>query len=218
MILGTNYFRPRAVGPNAQEAALSDDHELPQAAPAPAAPVVNIGELQEQLKSVAVERDRHAFEKSEIVAKANAISRERDELRQRLAAIGTERDRLASEAADAARSLAEAVRRAEESAKEALGLRQIIESAPSTDPAKVLWALITERTKAGLAFLRGKIPENHPALAWFDKSVEILTNLGCLAVKASVALARWTRDTGWPLAKDLAAKLMSEVEARLAKK
>ncbi len=174
--------------------------------------------MQEQLKSVAAERDRHAFEKSEIVAKANAISRERDELRQRLAAAATERDRLASEAADAARALAEAGRRAEESAKEILGLRHIIEASPSAEPAEVLWALVTERTKAGLAFLRGKIPENHPALGWFDKTVEIATQLGCLAVKASVALAQWIRDTGWPLAKQLAAKLMSEVEARLAKK
>ena len=174
--------------------------------------------MQEQLKSVAAERDRHAFEKSEIVAKANAISRDRDELRQRLAAVTTERDRLAGEAADAARALAEAGRRAEESAKEISGLRHIIATAPSVEPTEVLWALVTERTKTGLAFLRGKIPENHPALAWFDKTVEIVTQLGCLAVKGSVALARWTRDTGWPLAKELAAKLMSEVEARLAKK
>ncbi len=174
--------------------------------------------MQEQLKSVAAERDRHAFEKSEIVAKANAISRDRDELRQRLAAATTERDRLAGEAADAARALAEAGRRAEESAKEISGLRHIIATAPSVEPTEVLWALITERTKTGLAFLRGKIPENHPALAWFDKTVEIATQLGCLAVKGCVALARWTRDTGWPLAKELAAKLMSEVEARLAKK
>ncbi len=170
------------------------------------------------MKSVAAERDRHAFEKSEIVAKANAISRDRDELRQRLAAATTERDRLAGEAADAARALAEAGRRAEESAKEISGLRHIIATAPSVEPTEVLWALITERTKTGLAFLRGKIPENHPALAWFDKTVEIATQLGCLAVKGCVALARWTRDTGWPLAKELAAKLMSEVEARLAKK
>ena len=174
--------------------------------------------MQEQLKSVAAERDRHAFEKSEIVAKANAIARDRDELRQLLASITTERDRFAGEAADAARALAEAGRRAEESAKEILGLRQIIETTPSTEPAEILWALITERTKAGVAFLRGKIPENHPALAWFDKTVEIATKLGCLAVKASVALVQWTRETGWPLAKELTAKLVSEVEARLAKK
>lgn len=174
--------------------------------------------MQEQLKSVAAERDRHAFEKSEIVEKANAIARERDELRQRLAAVTTERDRLASEASDVARSLAEAVRRAEESAKEILGLRHKIETAPSAEPAEVLWALVTERTKAGLAFLRGKIPENHPARDWFDKTVEIATQLGCLAVKASVALAQWICETGWPRAKELTAKLLSEVEARLAKK
>jgi hypothetical protein len=174
--------------------------------------------LQEQLKSVVAERDRHAFEKSEIVQKANAISRERDDLRRLLAAATTERDRLASEAASAARSLKEAVSRAEESAKEILGLRRAVETAPSTEPVEVLWALVTKQTKAGVAFLRSKIPENHPALGWFDKTVEIATKLGCLAVKGSVALAQWVCATGWPRAKELAAKLISEVEARLAKK
>src|ERR1019366_176545 len=107
-------------------------------------------------------------------------------------AVGVKDDALtglqraaAAKLAGAARALSEAGRRAEESAKEILGLRHIIEASPSAEPAEVLWALVTERTKAGLAFLRDKIPENHPALAWFDKTVEIATQLGCLAVKAS---------------------------------
>lgn len=208
----------RALSGLTWEAALSDEHETHEAAPAAAAPAVNVAELQEQLKSVAAERDRHAFEKSEIVQKANAIARERDEARQLLALATKERDRLAGEASDAARALKEAALRAEDSAKEILGLRQAIETAPSAEPIEVLWALVTKQTQAGLAFLRGKIPQNHPALGWFDKTVDIATQLGCLAVKTSIALAQWARDKGWPLAKQLAAKLASEVEGRLAKK
>jgi hypothetical protein len=188
--------------------------------------------LQEQLKNVVADRDRHAFEKLEIVERANAISRERDdfrqrlaaataehgELRQRLAAVAAESDRLAAEAAGAKRALAEAARRAEESAKEILGLRHAVETAPSADPADVLWALVRQKTTAGVAFLRSKIPENHPALGWFDKTLDIATQLGCLAVRVSIAIAQWARDWVWPRVKQLALRLTSEVEARLAKK
>lgn len=188
--------------------------------------------MLEQLKNVVADRDRHAFEKLEIVERANAISRERDDLRQRLAAataehgelrqrldaVAAESDRLAAEAAGATRALAEAAHRAEESAKEILGLRHAIETAPSAEPLEVLWALARQKTTAGVAFLRSKIPENHPALGWFDNTIEIATQLGCLAVRAGVALAQWTRDWVWPRAKQLAVRLSSEVEARLAKK
>ena len=40
--------------------------------------------LQEQLKATRMERDRQIFEKSEIVAKANAYAKERDDLRDSL--------------------------------------------------------------------------------------------------------------------------------------
>ncbi len=53
--------------------------------------------LQEQLKATRMERDRQIFEKSEIVAKANAYAKERDDVRDSLAAMTAERDRLAAE-------------------------------------------------------------------------------------------------------------------------
>ncbi len=192
---------------------MSDDFQTPAdpAAHAVTAPTADVGELREQLKAVTAERDRHLFEKSEIVEKANVISRERDELRQRLATATTERDRLASEASSAARA-------AKEAADEIARLRRAVESAPSADPAEALWSLITQKTKQGVAFLRGKIPENSPALPWFDKTIEIVTRVGCLAVKAGVAFGQWARAEGLPRAKELAAKLATEVEARLAKK
>ena len=57
--------------------------------------------LQEQLKATKAERDRQAFEKAEIVSRANGFARERDELRDRLEAVTAERDRLvAGKAAD----------------------------------------------------------------------------------------------------------------------
>ncbi|MGA8170895.1 MAG: hypothetical protein WB816_08705 [Methylocystis sp.] len=188
------------------------------AEPVAATHSINVSDLQEQLKSIVAERDRHAFEKSEIVEKANAIARERDDLRQRLSAATTERDRLAAEAAKAASALADAVRRAEKSAEEILGLRKAIDTAPSADPVDVLWTLVSQKTQECVGWLRGKIPPDHPGLAWFDATIATLTKAGCLALQAGRAGAQWARETGWPLAKELAAKAMSEVETRLAKK
>ncbi len=47
--------------------------------------------LQEQLKTARAERDRQAFEKAEIVSRANGFARERDDLRDRLAAMAKAR-------------------------------------------------------------------------------------------------------------------------------
>ena len=146
-------FRALACWGVSQEAALSDDFQTPAdpAAHATTAPTVDVGELREQIKAVTAERDRHLFEKSEIVEKANAISRDRDELRQHLAAATTERDRLASEASSASR--------AAESADEIARLRRAVESSPSADPAELLWTLAAQKTKEGVAFLRSRFPK-----------------------------------------------------------
>jgi chromosome segregation ATPase len=177
--------------------------------------------LQAQLKSLTADRDRQAFEKSEIIERANSISRERDDFRQRLeaataerASLASERDRLVNEAAAASRALADATKRAEEAGAEVARLRGALEAGPNADPLLLLWEVVSQKTKAGVAFLRSKIPENHPALPWFDTIVETATRLGCLAVNASVAFAKWAV----PQVKVLSAKLLSEVEARLAKK
>jgi hypothetical protein len=181
--------------------------------------------LQEQLKSLSAERDRQAFEKAEIIQKANVIARERDDFHARLKSETAERERLAaensrlaSEASATARSLAEATRRVDEAAVELADLRKLLEAAPGADPLILIWKVIQEKTRLGVAFVRSKIPENHPALPWFDKTVEVLTKLGCLTVQLTIALAKWLQAEGLPRAKALAQKAMAEFEARLAKK
>jgi hypothetical protein len=72
-----------------------------------------LNNLQEQLKATRMERDRQIFEKSEIVAKANAYAKERDDLRDSLAAMTAERDRLATEKAEASTKAFETSRQLE---------------------------------------------------------------------------------------------------------
>jgi hypothetical protein len=180
-----------------------------------------VNNLQEQLKSTRMERDRQIFEKSEIVAKANAYAKERDDLRDSLAAMTAERDRLAAEKAEASASalqtstqLEAASRRADEAAAEIERLRQAIAAAPSSDPAIVLWNLVSEQTKSGVAWARGKIPADSPALPWFDKTVEVVTQIGCITVKAADAFMRWAI----PKAIELFNRGKAELEARMEKK
>ena len=180
-----------------------------------------LNNLQEQLKATRMERDRQIFEKSEIVAKANAYAKERDDLRDSLAAMTAERDRLAGEKAEAsARALQAstqfeaASRRADEAAAEVVRLRQAIATAPSSDPAVVLWNLVAEKTKQGVGWVRGKIPADSPALPWFDKTVDVVTQIGCIAVKAADAFIRWAV----PKAIELFNKGKAELEARMEKK
>lgn len=180
-----------------------------------------LNNLQEQLKATRMERDRQIFEKSEIVAKANAYAKERDDLRDSLAAMTAERDRLAGEKADAltkalqtSAQLDTANRRADEAAAEVVRLRHAIATAPSSDPRVVLWNLVSQQTKDGVAWLRGKIPADSPALPWFDKTVAVVTQVGCIAVKAADAFIRWAV----PRAIELFNRGRAEFEARMAKK
>lgn len=177
--------------------------------------------LQEQLKATRMERDRQIFEKSEIVAKANAYAKERDDLRDSLAAMTAERDRLAAEKAEAStkaletsRQLEAASRRADEAAAEVARLRHAIETAPSSDPAVVLWNLAAEKTKQGVAWVRSKIPADSPALPWFDKTIAVVTQIGCIAVKAADAFIRWAV----PKAIELFNRGKAELDARMEKK
>jgi len=180
-----------------------------------------LNNLQEQLKATRMERDRQIFEKSEIVAKANAYAKERDDLRDSLAAMTAERDRLAAETTEAStkaletsRQLEAAKHRADEAAAEVARLRHAIDTAPSSDPAEVLWSLVSERTKAGVAWVRGKIPAESPALPWFDKTIEVVTQIGCITVKAADAFVRWAA----PKAIELFNRGKAELEARMEKK
>lgn len=180
-----------------------------------------LNNLQEQLKAIRMERDRQIFEKSEIVAKANAYAKERDDLRDSLAAMTAERDRLVGEKTEATNKTLEASRqvdaanrRADEAAAEIARLRHVIATAPSSDPAIVLWNLIQQKTKEGVAWTRGKIPADSPALPWFDKTIALATQIGCFAIKATDAFIRWAT----PRAIELFHKGKAELEARLAKK
>lgn len=182
---------------------------------------VELNNLQEQLKATRLERDRQIFEKSEIVAKANAYAKERDDLRESLTAATAERDRLAAEKATAATKALEAQRdaeaasrRAEDALAEVARLRNALAAVPTTDPIAVLWAYAQEKTKAGVAWARGRIPPDSPALPWFDKTIEVVTQIGCMAIKAADAFIRWAV----PKAIELFNRGKAELEARMEKK
>lgn len=177
--------------------------------------------LQEQMKAIRADRDRQNFERAEIVAKANAYAKERDELKEQLASALGERDRLAQEKASATalvqnltRRADDASRRADEAAEEVARLRAAIDATPSADPVALLLALAEEKTKAGVAWLRAKIPADSPMLPWFDKTVETLTMAGCMAVKLTKEFIAWATPRVIALSKQGAAK----VEELLAKK
>jgi hypothetical protein len=217
------------------------DESTPQ--PEEAVSRVELENIQEQLRTIRAERDRQNFEKAEIVAKANAYAKERDQFKEELASVlserdkvigdvvadhekkiadlVSERDRLAQEKA-AATSLVqnmtriadEASRRADEAAEEIARLRTIIDNAPKEDPVALLLALATEKTKAAVAWVRGKIPADSPMLPWFDKTVETVTTIGCAAVKLTREFIAWATPRVIALTKQGVAK----VEEMLAKK
>jgi uncharacterized coiled-coil DUF342 family protein len=199
--------------------------------------------IQEQLRILRAERDRQNFEKAEIVAKANAYAKERDQAREELASVlserdqiigdvvadhekkiadlTSERDRLAQEKASATslvqsmtRLADEAKRRADEAAEEIVRLRAIIDNAPKQDPVALLLALATEKTRALVAWVRGKIPADSPILPWFDKTVETVTAIGCAAVKLTREFIAWAT----PRVIALSRQGVAKVEELLAKK
>jgi hypothetical protein len=156
--------------------------------------------LQEQLKSARAERDRQAFEKAEIVSRANGFARERDDLRDRLAATTAERDRLAAEKAaetdraeSAERRAGETGRRLAEIEAEAARLRQALAEAPSNDPAQVLVALLGDKGRSAVAWVRGQIPAESPLLSYFDKSVETTLLIGGQAARLSGEAWLWAK-------------------------
>ncbi len=156
--------------------------------------------LQEQLKTARAERDRQAFEKAEIVSRANGFARERDDLRDRLAAITAERDGLATDkaaeaerAANAERRVGETGRRLAELETEAARLRQTLAEAPSNDPARLLLMLLSDRGRSAVSWVRGQIPAESPLLSYFDKSVETTLLIGGQAARLSGEAWLWAK-------------------------
>jgi hypothetical protein len=156
--------------------------------------------LQEQLKTARADRDRQAFEKSEIVSRANAFARERDDLRDRLAEMTAERDRLAAEitaqierAASAETRAEETGRRLAESEAETVRLSKTLAEAPSNDPAQALLALLAEKGRSSVAWMRGQIPPDSPLLGYFDKSVDATWVVGGQVVRLSGQAYVWAK-------------------------
>jgi hypothetical protein len=199
--------------------------------------------LQEQLKAAKADRDRQSFEKSEIVAKANAYAKERDDLKEQLASVLKERDQVIGDVVaehdktvadltsardqlardkasltaaldEANRKAADAARRGDEAAAEIARLRKIIETAPSTDPLELLLAVLSQKTSAGVAWVRSKIPADSPILPYFDKTVDVVTRVGCTAVKLTRDFIAWAT----PKAIELSKQGVAKVEELLAKK
>lgn len=161
--------------------------------------------LDTQLQEVAAERDRHAADKLELIAKASALSKEldgaraqlattsaeRDDLRRKRDAAVAQRDAIAKErdaaAAERDRLAAEATQTAAENAR----LGAALANADKPDPAVVFADLVTEKTKALLAWIRSKIPADSPALARYDRAVEMATKAGCFAIKTIREVSVW---------------------------
>jgi hypothetical protein len=199
--------------------------------------------LQEQLRAAKAERDRQAFEKAEIVAKANAYAKERDDVKTELASVlsdrervigdvvadhekvvadlTSERDRLLQERHAATtlvqgltRRADEASQRADAAAEEIARLRQQIADTPSADPLEVLVTFVSEKTKAAVAWVRGRIPADSPLLPYFDKTVETVTRIGCVTLTLTKDLIAWAT----PKVIELTKQGVAKVEELLAKK
>lgn len=199
--------------------------------------------LQDQLKAVKTERDRLNFEKAEALARAKGYEKERDDLKAELASVlserdrvigdvvtdhektiadlVSERDRLAQEKAAATalvqnmtRLADDAKRRADEAGEEITRLKGIVADLSATDPCVLLVNIAAEKTKTAVAWVRGKIPADSPILPWFDKTVEVVTRIGCIAVGLTRDFLRWAT----PRAIELFNHAKKEVEAFLAKK
>jgi len=199
--------------------------------------------LQEQLRTVKAERDRQSFEKAEVVARANAFSKERDELKTELASVlasrdqmigdvvadhekiaadlTSERDRLLQER-NAATSLVQSLTRQADEAKqradaaeaEIARLRQQVVDLSSPDPLEVLLTFVSEKTRAAVAWMRSKIPADSPALTYFDKTIETVTRIGCVTLELSRDFIAWAT----PRVIDLSKQAVAKVEEFLAKK
>lgn len=184
--------------------------------------------LQEELRLMRAERDRQAFEKGEIVTRANSFARDRDEMANKLAIAGEERDRLAAENSAAAARAAAAENRAGETADrlaaaqaeivglraEIVDLRAEIASAPPKKPLELLWLVINEETRAAVGWVRARIPADSPILTLYDKAIETTARIGCEAVRLAKAFYVWAK----PHAIELFQRGKAELEARLGKK
>lgn len=191
--------------------------------------------LAEKLKAVAAERDRHASDKVELIARASELSKECENLRAQLAAAVAERGDLRAKLAEAATQgdavrdeLAAAIRERDRYADEAVRAgetigrleRQIAET-PSADPVSSLTRFAASQTAALVEKTRAAIPPEHPARAWFDRTVSAAAAGGRATAEAARWLAPRLKEAyAWaaPRARELYAAAKTQIRERLAKK
>jgi hypothetical protein len=184
--------------------------------------------LQEELRLARADRDRQAFEKGEIVTRANGFARERDVMADRVAAANAERDRILDEknaessradaaetrAAEAEARIVETRRRLDAAEEEVSRLRAQIASAPPKQPLELLWLVLCDETRAAVAWVRSRIPADSPLLPWYDKAIETTQRIGCEAIRLAGVFYDWAK----PRAISLFHRGKAELEARLGKK
>jgi hypothetical protein len=90
----------------------------------------------------------------------------------------------------------------------------MVETTRDADPLALLWAIVSDKTRAGVAWLRAKIPADSPILPWFDRTVETVTRVGCMAVKLTREFIAWAT----PRVIALSKQGMAKIEEMLAKK
>ncbi|HYA80356.1 MAG TPA: hypothetical protein VED87_05455 [Methylocystis sp.] len=190
-----------------------------------------VAELQRQLAAVSNERDqlaneRHqlarerdqlrsaATEKAELLRRLDGLSRERDQLSGRVEVLTGERDSHVADRSRLSGELSTAASRAETAEAAFAKVSAELAALSQTDPLLQLWTAVSKLTTQGVAWVRGKIPADSPALPWFDKFIATVTQIGCLVVTNGWAFIKWAT----PQVTALAQKLVKEAEARLAKK
>ncbi len=180
-------------------------------------PAVVTADLSGQLAAVTRERDElrsAANEKAELLKRIESLSRERDDFMGRVGALSAERDSLAAELTKSKRAVEDATRRAENASAEHDKLLAALNSKAEYDPLFLLGQVLEQKSKQAVAFVRSKIPAEHPALPYFDKTVETIGVVSTFVARNAVAFVKWAiphvvAATQWSIA---------EVQKLLAKK
>jgi len=168
-------------------------------------------------------REREEFRsaanaKAELLHRIDSLTQERDALAQAHREKHIEREGLLAERQQATVELdaTRAQRDHAQAERDRLkgDLATLRAQIAAEDPFEQLWTAISRLAAQGVAWVRGKIPEGHPALPWYDWTVSTVQEIGCFAVRGLRDLAVWAA----PQVTALGKKLMTEVETRLAKK
>jgi len=112
-----------------------------------------------------------------------------------------------------ARQLDDERRKSANVAEEFARFRYAAEHASVENPRAMLWRAISLIARDFVAWMRVKIPPDSPLLPWFDRTIEMVTKAGCLALRWANAFVGWAT----PRLIDLWKWLKSEVARRVSK-